>query len=70
MLRKLNSVGSSIDTETKMIYPNYRDGGIDENNGWHLDECDDYWFGRLSDEDFSTVNVILMDSTNRFTNQE
>lgn len=59
MIKKLESVGCSIDTKTNMVYPNLRTGKIDKKNGTPLNECEDSWFDNLSDVDFSTISLIL-----------
>jgi len=45
---KLNSVGSVLDTKTKMVYPLYKNGTIDYSNGVHLINCTDEWWGSLN----------------------
>jgi len=45
---KLNSVGSIIDTKTKMVYPQNVDGTPDLNCGVHLTECSNEWFLSLN----------------------
>jgi len=62
MIHELNSVGCVIDTETLNTYPMLREGGYDTNEGTivHLDECTDEWFSSLSNEDFGTINSLIL----------
>ena len=54
---KLKSVGSVLDTRTKMVYPQYKNGTIDFDSGVHLIDCTDEWWGALNRLD----NKNLMD---------
>ena len=59
---KLESVGCVIiDNETLDTYPMDNKGEpiLDEDERFPLDSIDDYWFDRLSDVDFSTVQELL-----------
>lgn len=58
----LDSVGSVIDKDTLMIYPQLQDGnGYDELNGVHIDEIDsrDDWYSYLTYADKKIVELIL-----------
>lgn len=59
MVYKLNSVGCSIDSKTKMVYPLLKNGRSDKKCGVSLDDCEDDWFNSLSDYDLGTVDSIL-----------
>ena len=55
-LLRLNSVGSVLDLEDNMVYPQLVDGLPDLNMGVELDECSDEWVLSLSKEDRVKVN--------------
>lgn len=55
-LLRLNSVGSVLDLEDNMVYPQLVDGLPDLNMGVELDECSDEWVLSLSREDRVKVN--------------
>ena len=61
-LQELNSVGCFIDTETLNTYPMLQDGTCDMSDGTkvHLDDTDDEWFDSLSDDDFGTINNLIL----------
>jgi hypothetical protein len=48
---KLNSVGSTIDTKTNIVYPQNIDGTPDLNCGVHLAECSNEWYVSLNRSD-------------------
>ena len=50
-LVQLSSVGSLIDLEEKIVYPEMVNGLPDLDCGVELDEVDDEWAFSLSDED-------------------
>ena len=50
-LVQLNSVGSLIDLEEKIVYPEMENGLPDLDCGVELDEVDDEWAFSLSEED-------------------
>ena len=54
---QLKSVGSVLDTKTRMVYPQYKNGTIDFSNGVHLVDCSNEWYGSLNRLD----NKKLMD---------
>jgi hypothetical protein len=56
MILNLNSVGSVIDTETKIVYAKYQNGGYDVSSGKHLDECSEQFVNLLSEEDITLIN--------------
>ena len=55
-LLRLNSVGSVLDLENNIVYPQLVDGLPDLNMGVELDECSDEWVLSLSREDRVKVN--------------
>jgi len=55
-LLKLNSVGSVLDMEDNVVYPQLVGGLPDLNMGVHLDECSDEWVLSLSMEDKKKFN--------------
>jgi hypothetical protein len=65
-LLRLNSVGSVLDLEDNMVYPQLVDGLPDLNMGVELDECSDEWVLSLSKED--RVKVNFPQSSNVFNN--
>ena len=50
-LLRLNSVGSVLDLEDNIVYPQLVGGLPDLGMGVHLDECSDEWVLALSSED-------------------
>ncbi len=56
MILNLNSVGSVIDTETKIVYAKYQNGGYDVSSGKHLDECSEQLINLLSEDDIVLIN--------------
>jgi hypothetical protein len=56
MILNLNSVGSVIDTETKIVYAKYQNGGYDVSSGKHLDDCSEQFVNTLSEEDITLIN--------------
>jgi hypothetical protein len=56
MILNLNSVGSVIDTETKIVYAKYQHGGYDKDSGVHLDNCSEQFVNSMSEEDITLVN--------------
>lgn len=56
-LLRLNSVGSVLDMEDNVVYPQLVDGLPDLNMGVHLDECSDEWVVGLSLEDRTQMSV-------------
>ena len=48
---KLKSVGSVLDKKNKMVYPQFKNGTIDFNNGVHLVDCSNEWYTSLNEED-------------------
>jgi hypothetical protein len=57
--KKLNSVGSIIDTETKMVYPQKIDNTPDLNFGVHLEDCTDEWYDSLDNKDEKVLRQIV-----------
>ena len=60
-LVKLNSVGSFVDTETKMVYPQFENDTPDVKNGVSLTEdmIPGDWFDSLSQEDLLVVKKLV-----------
>lgn len=56
-LLRLNSVGSVLDMEDNMVYPQLVGGLPDLNMGVHLDECSDEWVLGLSLDDRTNMSV-------------
>lgn len=63
MILELKSVGSVIDTDTKMVYAAYNDdsrklNGVsyDKDSGVHLDNCSKEWVDDLSEDDIVAIN--------------
>ncbi len=56
MILNLNSIGSVIDTETKIVYAKYQNGGYDVSSGKHLDDCSEQFVNSLSEEDITLIN--------------
>lgn len=58
MIVELNSVGSVIDTETKIVYPKYQMGGYDKFSGVHLDQLTKKFVDEMSEEDITLINEL------------
>lgn len=58
MIVELKSVGSVIDTETKMVYPKYQMGGYDKLSGRHLDHLDKRFVDEMSEDDITFINEL------------
>jgi hypothetical protein len=56
MILELKSVGSVIDTETKIVYPKYQMGGYDKTSGRHLDDLSQSFISEMSEEDITLIN--------------
>jgi hypothetical protein len=56
-LLRLNSVGSVLDLEDNMVYPQLVDGLPDLNMGVQLDECSEEWLSSLSKKDSVKVEI-------------
>jgi hypothetical protein len=56
-LLRLNSVGSVLDLEDNMVYPQLVDGLPDLNMGVQLDECSEEWLTSLSKKDSVKVEI-------------
>lgn len=59
MIIELNSVGCVVDTETLFTYPQYKNGGYNDEYPVHLDEVTEEWFISLDDNDFGTIKNII-----------
>lgn len=58
MIVELKSVGSVIDTETKIVYPKYQMGGYDKLSGVHLDQLTKKFVDEMSEEDITLINEL------------
>lgn len=58
MIVELNSVGSVIDTETKIVYPKYQMGGYDKLGGIHLDNLSESFVKEISEADITLINEL------------
>ena len=56
MILELKSVGSVIDTETKIVYPKYQMGGYDKTSGRHLDDLSKSFIDEMKEEDIILIN--------------
>ena len=56
-LLRLNSVGSVLDLEDNMVYPQLVDGLPDLNMGVQLNECSEEWLSSLSKKDSVKVEI-------------
>ena len=54
-LVQLNSVGSVIDIEDKIVYPQMVNGLPDLNGGVEVYQTSDEWFDNLSERDLNTL---------------
>lgn len=61
MILELKSVGSVIDTKTKIVYPKYERGGYDTTSGIHLDNLDKKFVDEMSEEDITLINEFPTD---------
>jgi len=59
-LLRLDSVGSVLDMEDNMVYPQLVGGLPDLNMGVELNECVEEWFESISDEDMSNLMEAVM----------
>jgi hypothetical protein len=59
MIVELNSVGSVIDTETKIVYPKYQMGGYDKLGGIHLDNLSESFVKEISEADITLINESI-----------
>jgi hypothetical protein len=62
MILELKSVGSVIDTQTKIVYPKYQMGGYDRTSGVHLDDLDKKFVDEMSEEDIILINELPTNS--------
>jgi hypothetical protein len=60
MIFELKSVGSVIDSETKIVYPKYERGGYDTTSGEHLDTLDKKFVDEMSEEDITLINERIL----------
>ena len=58
MIVELKSVGSVIDTDTRIVYPKYQMGGFDKLSGKHLDKLDERFVNEMSEEDITLINEL------------
>ena len=58
MIVELKSVGSVIDTDTKIVYPKYQMGGFDKLSGTHLDKLDERFVNEMSEADITLINEL------------
>ena len=58
MIVELKSVGSVIDTDTRIVYPKYQMGGFDKFSGKHLDKLDEMFVKEMSEEDITLINEL------------
>ena len=62
-LLELNSVGSIVDIEEKIAYPQMTNGLPDLDMGVEVDECSDEWWDSVSKGDMDLLmNAIYPDS--------
>ncbi len=61
MIVELKSVGSVIDTQTKIVYPKYQMGGYDKTSGVHLNDLDKKFVDEMSEEDIILINELPTD---------
>ncbi len=61
MIVELKSVGSVIDTQTKIVYPKYQMGGYDRTSGTHLNDLDKKFVDEMSEEDIILFNELPTD---------
>lgn len=62
MLYYLHSVGAMVDPDTRVVHPLRTDGTPDLYYGMAnlINDCDEEFFGELSDEDADTIASILI----------
>jgi hypothetical protein len=58
MIVELKSVGSVIDTDTRIVYPKYQMGGFDKLSGTHIDELDEHFVNEMSEADITLINEL------------
>ena len=66
MIVELKSVGSVIDTDTKIVYPKYEMGGYDKLSGTHLDDLDKRFVNEISEQDITLITELLKPKVNPY----
>ena len=66
MIVELKSVGSVIDTDTKIVYPKYQMGGYDKLSGKHIDDLDKKFVDEISEADITLINESLKPNINPY----
>ena len=59
MIIPLNSVASVIDTDTKMVYAKFQQGGFDITSGVHIDDLPQKFVDSISEEDLILINQFV-----------
>ena len=59
MIITLNSVASVLDTDTKIVYAKFQQGGFDNLSGVHLDNLSQSFVNTMSEDDIILVNQFV-----------
>jgi hypothetical protein len=59
MIIDLNSVASVLDTETKIVYAKFQQGGFDITSGVHLDNLSEKFVSSISEDDIILINQFV-----------
>jgi hypothetical protein len=59
MIIPLNSVASVLDTDTKIVYAKFQQGGFDITSGVHLDDLSEKFVSSISEDDIILINQFV-----------
>ena len=59
MIIPINSVASVIDTDTKIVYAKFQQGGFDITSGVHIDDLSQKFVDSISEEDLILINQFV-----------
>ena len=59
MIVPLNSVASVIDTDTKIVYAKFQQGGFDITSGVHIDDLPKKFVDDISEDDIILINQFV-----------
>lgn len=59
MIIPINSVASVLDTDTKIVYAKFQQGGFDITSGVHIDNLSKKFVDDISEEDLILINQFV-----------
>jgi hypothetical protein len=59
MIVELNSVASVLDTNTKIVYAKFQQGGYDITSGIHIDNLSEKFVSTISEDDIILINQFV-----------